>query len=436
MLNIQNIKGKINAYEMENRVILFNCQNVQWIVLTYEEYNLYRSYLQYGSLVVNKEAEKLLMKLLVRGIVDFNGNDISVNKMKKEYLNIPMTVYYEPTPYCNLKCVYCYAEARTSNDIRFSTDDSKKLLSKIMEYSNTNTIVFTGGEPLLRNDCLELAEYVYQESGIHPCILTNGLLINEKNVERFKCFDKVIISLDGHIPELHERTRGKNTFYKVIESIRLLRKIGVNVTVTTVISKVNQEFVTQIMDFVKNDLNVEFHNMSTHISFGRGIDSEIECSEEEVRKYRNIYFDYLCKTDNKEIETLLRPNIRKGEHRISCGAGCAEIFVKDNGDVYPCRLLNNKDYYLGNLNESSLNDMVMSRTLQDIKESFDVNKLKSCCQCEYKNICGGGCRSVHAAYTGNAQKSYDMLCNILKNEIDCAIIIQNGFNPITRKEIK
>lgn len=64
MLNIQNIKGKINVYEMENRVILFNCQNVQWIVLTYEEYDLYRSYLQYGSLVVNKEAEKLLMKLL------------------------------------------------------------------------------------------------------------------------------------------------------------------------------------------------------------------------------------------------------------------------------------------------------------------------------------------------------------------------------------
>lgn len=436
MFEVQNSKDKINTYEMESKVILFNTQNVQWTALAYNEYELYKNCMKHGTFGLNEKTKKLFMKLLVRGIININPPEISKDMIQSEYLQTPMTVYFEPTQYCNLKCVYCYAEACTSKEIIYSTDNSKKLLSKICEYPNVKTIVFTGGEPLLRKDCLELAEYVYQEKGIHPCILTNGVLINEKNVERFKIFDKVTISLDGHTPELHEKTRGKNTFYKVVESIKLLRKKGISVTVTTVISKVNQEFVTQIMDFVKKDLDVEYHNMSTHISFGRGADSNIECSEMEVKQYRDTYFQYLCESNSEKIETLLRPNIRKGEYRIGCGAGCGEIFIKDNGEVYPCRLLNNEKYYLGNLNQTTLKDIVISKRLQDIKRSFDVNQIESCSHCDYKYICGGGCRSVHSAYTGSPQKSSDTLCNMLKNEIDCAIVIQNGFNPITRKELE
>ena len=261
-------------------------------------------------------------------------------------------------------------------------------------------------------------------------------MINEKNVNQFKIFDRVTISLDGHVSGIHEATRGKYTFNKVVDSIKLLKKQGVNVAVTTVVSKINQEYVTQIMDFVKNDLGIEHHNMSTHISFGRGVDSKIECSQGELKRYRDTYFNHLCETTSEEIETLLRPNIKRGEYRNGCGAGCGEIFIKDNGETYPCRLFIDEKYYLGNLKENSLENIVKSKILQDIKKTFEVNQIESCRNCNYKNICGGGCRSVHAAYTGSVEKSSEVLCNMLKNEIDSAIIIQSGFNPKTRKELK
>ncbi len=417
---------------MDNKVILFNSYSVQWTTLSYQDYELYKRCMYDNSFGLNDKAKELFIKLSVKGILNSNPK---TEMQDYKNLQIPMTVYFEPTSYCNLQCVYCYAEASTARGIHYSTENTKKLLESIMNYPSVKTIVFTGGEPLLRNDCLELAEYINQR-GIHPCILTNGLLINKYNVKRFKVFEKVTISLDGHTKETHEKTRGENTFYKVVEAIKLLREQDINVCVTTVISKVNQEYIVEIMDFVKDKLDVKSHNMSIHISFGKGIDSGIECSEEEVKKYRDTYFNYLCETECGNIETFLRPSIKKGEYRTGCGAGCSEIFVKDSGDVFPCRLLNDSKYYLGNLTNLTLSEIVKSKELETIKDSFNTTQIKSCSECSYKNICGGGCRSVHSSYTGSTQKSSKILCNMLKNEIDSAIIIQNGFNPMTKKEIK
>lgn len=423
---------RIKDYEVEDGVILLNLDAVRWCVVTKEEYDFYNDLKKKGkTLIEDKDLENIAKKLLVRGIINYKSNDEKELEIEKNTLS----VYFEPIPFCNLHCVYCYAGAELPSKIIYNTEETKKILDKVISYPKVRNIVFTGGEPLLRGDTLDLAEYV-REKGKGAAILTNGTLINEENVERFKVFnDGITISLDGHIAEINDKTRGLGSYNKIIKGIKLLNKAGIEVRITTVISKTNKDYIKEIMEFVKNDLGVSKHNMSTHISMGRGAEENLECSTEEVLRYREEYFTEICRRSRQEMISFLRPNLKQGQLRNCCGAGCTELFVKDNGEVYPCRLLVDTSFYLGNIKENLLDSILESKKIVDLRNNFNVNRIAVCKHCLYKNLCGGGCRSTHSAYTGDLYTSDTNLCKILKSELDSAIMIDCGYEPITRRKL-
>lgn len=423
---------KIQDYEVEDGNIVLNMDTVRWCVLTKKEYKLYKELREKCKVTIKDiDLENIAKKLLVRGVINYKSNVLETMKVEKNSLS----VYFEPVPFCNLHCVYCYAEAELPSKITYETEETKKVLDKIISNPQVQNVVFTGGEPLLRKDTLDLAEYV-RKNGKGVAILTNGTLINEENVERFKVFNNgITISLDGHTPEINDRTRGIGSYDKITKGIRLLSKTGIEVKITTVISKTNKDYIKEIMEFVKNNLGVSKHNMSTHISMGRGAEEDLECSTGEVLQYREEYFTEICKRSKKEMISFIRPNLQQGQLRSCCGAGCTELFVKDNGDTYPCRLLVDTPFYLGNIKEKSLDIILDSKKLANLRDDFNVNHISVCKNCLYKNLCGGGCRSTHSAYTGDLYKSNTNLCKILKNELDAAIMMDCGYNPVTRRKL-
>ncbi len=86
--------------------------------------------------------------------------------------------------------------------------------------------LFTGSEPLLNPITLPVAQYA-KALGIRVELISNGLLINESNVQEIaSTFDYISISLDSMKPETHEQMRGKGTFDKVVQAIRLLKAKG------------------------------------------------------------------------------------------------------------------------------------------------------------------------------------------------------------------
>lgn len=435
-MNMNNIifdRSKVMFHEVEDGFVVVNPDTVRWCFINKKEKALFDR-LDNNLDTGNKEVRDIALKLLVKGVVSFEHKKENL-KEDSAYFNQTIRVYFEPTSYCNLSCVYCYAKAVKPNELIYDTVKSKMILERIIEYPSVDHIVFTGGEPLLRADTLDLAEYV-RNKNIGVSILTNAMLINEENVKRFSVFNKgITISLDAHLAEINDKTRGKGVFDKVIKSIKLLRHEGLDVRVTTVISKTNNKYINEIMDYVHDELDIKNHNMSTHISMGRGAEGCIECSTEEVLQYRKEYFNRISENSRDELVSFIRPNIMQGHIRHCCGAGIGELFVRDNGDVYPCRLLTSDDKLMGNLETQSLTEILEGTVIKKLRQEFNVENIEGCMECSHKNLCGGGCRSSHSAYTGSQMVSADNLCTILKYELDSAIIMDCGYHPITGRAL-
>ena len=117
-------------------------------------------------------------------------------------------VVWNMTRRCNLKCVHCYAQAvdpEGKDDI--STDQAKTMIDDLAAYG-APVMLFSGGEPLVRQDLTELADHATQR-GMRAVISTNGTLITKEKAKELKAvqLSYVGISLDGG-EEVHDKFRG------------------------------------------------------------------------------------------------------------------------------------------------------------------------------------------------------------------------------------
>src|SRR5512147_2733437 len=118
-------------------------------------------------------------------------------------------VVWNITRTCNLKCVHCYTDSearRYSGEL--TTAECKTVLDDLAEFK-VPAVLFSGGEPLLREDLFELAAYA-RSKGLHVVISTNGTMIDRAVAQRLKDlqFAYVGISLDSADPAVHDRFRG------------------------------------------------------------------------------------------------------------------------------------------------------------------------------------------------------------------------------------
>jgi MoaA/NifB/PqqE/SkfB family radical SAM enzyme len=125
----------------------------------------------------------------------------------------PIFVSWEITVKCNLRCKYCNSWLRNYTEL--NTEDVFRTISTLSRMG-TRVIRITGGEPLLRNDIVDIINYIYS-LGIFVALSTNGILFPEK-IAKINKLDSVTISLDG--PEkIHDSIRGEGSYNKAIQAI-------------------------------------------------------------------------------------------------------------------------------------------------------------------------------------------------------------------------
>ena len=118
-------------------------------------------------------------------------------------------VAWELTKACNLVCKHCRAEAinKPLSD-ELTTQEGKAILDDIISFSKP-IIILTGGEPLMREDILDLAAYG-TERGLRMVLATNGTLLDDNWVKELKKvgIKRVSVSIDGASAESHDNFRG------------------------------------------------------------------------------------------------------------------------------------------------------------------------------------------------------------------------------------
>lgn len=213
---------------------------------------------------------------------------------------------------CNMKCKFCFGR---ENKLELNTNKAKKLITQ-MKQRDVNSFVFSGGEPLLRNDIYKLAKYA-RKTGMKTILHTNGILVNDGNVEKIiRNFDKVNLPIDG----ANEKTNfsmGRGSLKHTLRVIDLLSG-RCEIVVSTVATKMNLEQVPGIGKLLKGKKNAKWRIFQFNPRLG------------EAKKNRKMF--EIGKTEFMELAKKIK---NKGVKFISINSDFEKSYwlISSNGQI-------------------------------------------------------------------------------------------------------
>ncbi|MBC8460000.1 MAG: putative heme d1 biosynthesis radical SAM protein NirJ2 [Deltaproteobacteria bacterium] len=311
-----------------------------------------------------------------------------------------MIISWNVTNECDLRCVHCYRDAGEKMKEELNTQEGKALLQQIAQ-AGFKIMIFSGGEPLMREDIFELVEYATQ-LGLRPVFGTNGILISPEIAQRLKSSGAAAmgISLDSIHPEKHDEFRGlPGAFQKTIKGIKNCREAGLKFQIHTTVIDWNYDEIEYITDMAI-ELGASAHHVFFLVPTGRAVSLTENIMKAE--KYEQLLHRIIER--QKEVPIELKPTCAPQFMRIAkqrgvemrfqrgCIAGISYCLINPKGDVQPCAYL---DIKLGNVREIPFTEIWKNNPI--LKELRTMNYTGACGVCKYKDICGG-CRARAAYY--------------------------------------
>jgi len=212
----------------------------------------------------------------------------------------PRIGLYELTLRCNMRCIHCGSSAGEKRTDELTTKEWNNVTKQLADL-NCKEITLLGGEPFLRKDWYEISKEI-NNYGLKITIMSNGLLINEKTIEKLvKIQPKVVsVSIDGSNSKTHDKIRQvKGSFDKSMQVIDNLKKAGITTTVVTSINKLNFKELPELKEMLRNkgtsNCNT-FRKISKRSSFiKRGFlcRSNFYCINQKTNKYQGAANNWL-----------------------------------------------------------------------------------------------------------------------------------------------
>jgi radical SAM protein with 4Fe4S-binding SPASM domain len=334
----------------------------------------------------------------------------------------PRLVYWELTKRCNLRCAHCRAVPEAEADPHeLSTPEGFRLIDELALIGRP-LLVLTGGEPLLRDDLLVLANYA-RRRGLPSALATNGTLMTRAIARRIVSagFTRVSISLDGPDAETHDGFRRvAGAFDAAVDGFIHLKELGMALQVNTTVTSHNRGRLEEIYELVRK-LGAEAWHLFLLVPVGCGL--EIGPSLQlTARDYEAVlwWIDELADREAMEIRATCAPHAQRirlqrqamfpspsplpsgeragvrGETRRGCLAGSGICFVSHRGEVFPCGYL---PFNAGDLRRQSFADVwADSPVFADLRDPERL--MGKCGRCEYRIVCGG-CRARAFGQTGH-----------------------------------
>lgn len=351
-------------------------------------------------------------------------------------------VVWNSTRTCNLKCRHCYMSSdakKYQNEL--TTAEAKQFIDDLADF-NVPVLLFSGGEPLIRPDFFELADYAAKK-GVRPTLSTNGTLITPEVARKIKDIGVgyVGISLDG-LREVNDKFRGKaGAFEAAMNGIKNCVAVDQRVGLRFTINHHNIQELENIFDFIEeeNINRVCFYHL---VYSGRGnqmMDEDV--TAEESRRAMDIIIrrtrDFEERGLKKEILTVdnhcdgvymylkalqegkdeLAQQIKKyiamnGGNR----SGMAFAEVDPLGYVHPDQFTQHHTF--GNVRERKFGDIWQDTTnpiMAGLKDRKPLLKGR-CSKCKFLDNCNGNFRTRAEARTGDFWES-DPSCYLTDEEI-------------------
>jgi pseudo-rSAM protein/SPASM domain protein len=350
-------------------------------------------------------------------------------------------VVWNTTNRCNLKCVHCYAGATAEPKAgELSTAEGKRLLEDLADYG-APVVLFSGGEPMVRDDLVELVAHA-AEVGIRPVLSTNGTLLTAERARELKDAGLAYagVSVDG-LAERNDEFRGVDgAFRAAVEGIESCLDVGLKTGLRYTVTRQNVDDLDGVVDLL-TDVGLD-RFCFYHLSYGgRGeAISSIDLDDDERRGVVKRICDRTVRAhENGEgIETLLVGNYadaayiveyarrefgeaaaervyRRLEHNGGDPTGERVAAVDCLGNVHPTQFW--RSYSLGNIRDRSFGDIWEddANPLLGAVRNRPENLTGKCAACRYRGICRGGSR-LRSVAAGNGLFGPDPQCYLEEAE--------------------
>lgn len=320
---------------------------------------------------------------------------------------IPISVAWELTLECNMKCMHCGQSAGQSRSNELTTKEALDLCEQLKKL-NAEVINLTGGEPILRKDWSEIGKKI-RDLGIDLSLLSNGLAIDDKTVSILRKLEvyAMAISLDGGTSKTHDSIRGiKGSFDKCISSLKLLREGNLPTTAITTIHKGNIKELPLIREQILNIANA--WQIQIAVPIGR-FPKDLILSKEEfyslalfiaaTRKQHSVKELAIIGAHSIGYHSQILRNTMVTPIWNGCQAGITTMGILSDGGIKGCLSLP-KEYTEGNIREKKLDEIWNAPDFASYNRKFKSENLKNNCKnCKYSKRCKGGCETVSLAIT-------------------------------------
>jgi len=350
-------------------------------------------------------------------------------------------VVWNSTRTCNLKCIHCYmASDAVKYENELTTAEGKKFIDDLAEFK-CPVILFSGGEPLIRSDFFDLAQYA-TERGLRVTISTNGTLIDKATARKIKDLGVgyVGISLDGIGAKNDEFRKQKGAFEAALTGIRNCLEINQRVGLRFTINRHNYAEMENIFQLIEEEgiPRVCFYHL---VYSGRGSEMiKEDVTREESRSAIDLIIDktlyFERKGLDKEILTvdnhadgvytylrMLKEDPLRAEKvwellRNNGGnrTGIAIGQVDNLGFVHADQFTQNHTF--GNVRERKFGEIwtdLSNPILAGLKDRKPLLKGR-CAACKWLAVCNGNFRARAEAVSGDFWES-DPACYLTDEEI-------------------
>jgi radical SAM protein with 4Fe4S-binding SPASM domain len=315
------------------------------------------------------------------------------------------TVWVNVTHACNLRCLHCFRAAGETMRNELSTQEIRGIIDEFVRLKG-RSLIFSGGEPLLRKDIIEILEYAKERGVPDVHLLTNGTLITSEIARRLKKLEPISIqvSIDGSTAETHNKIRGEGSFERVINGIRRLKEAGFNqsLTLAMTIMKINAHEIEDFIPFAEK-LGANAVHFPVFQDCGRGLKNRklLNLSPNDIP----AVFQRLARISRSphRVRVSLNLDILKFLTTVKfnyCGAGVGLWSIEPDGRVTPCAGLSDQRFTAGNIRKQSLEEIICKSPITKEFRSLDVQQ-SQCASCELRFICGGGCYVRNYVRFGN-----------------------------------
>ncbi len=245
--------------------------------------------------------------------------------------------------HCNQKCLHCYAAGQPEAEVKEMTTAEWKRVIDQCRKANIPQLTFTGGEPTMRDDLVELVDYA---QWFVTRLNTNGVNLTEDLARALydASLDSAQITFYSSVEATHNTLVGAQNYRKTLAGLENALKAGLSVSVNTPLCSLNAEEYVDTLKFLR-DLGVGYVSCSSLILTGNAREKDSQATQLTEAQLTDTLTAAAAFCGENEMElSFTSPGWVKEEtlQRLglmvpSCGACLSNMAVAPNGDVVPCQ---------------------------------------------------------------------------------------------------